>query len=88
MPQIELSSVDREGKVDHEGSRWHRLVVRPLLAPLRDAEILEVHGADGEPPYLVRWSDDGHEGLMFPASDATIEHFNHEAKQTKEREAQ
>jgi len=37
------------------------------------AEILEVHGENGEPPYLVRWADDGHEGLIFPGSDATVE---------------
>ncbi len=41
----------------------------------RDCEILEVHSADGGPPYLVRWSDDGHEGLFFPGSDAVIEHY-------------
>jgi hypothetical protein len=23
----------------------------------------------------VQWSDDGHVGLFFPASDAVIEHF-------------
>jgi hypothetical protein len=40
----------------------------------RDAEILDVRGEKGEPPYLVRWSDDGHESLMFPGSDAVIEH--------------
>ena len=40
----------------------------------RDAEILEVRGEDGGPPYLVRWEDDGHEGLLFPGSDAVIEH--------------
>jgi Domain of unknown function (DUF1918) len=40
----------------------------------RDGEILEVQGDDGNPPYLVRWSDDGHEGLIFPGSDAYIEH--------------
>jgi hypothetical protein len=39
----------------------------------RDGEILEVHGENGEPPFLVRWSDDGHEGLVFPGSDATVE---------------
>jgi hypothetical protein len=33
----------------------------------RDAEILEVRGQDGAPPYLVRWSDDGHVGLVHPA---------------------
>lgn len=40
----------------------------------RDAEILEVRGEDGSPPYLVRWSEDGHEALVFPGSDAVIEH--------------
>lgn len=43
--------------------------------PNRDAEILEVHGADGAPPYLVRWAADGHIGLFFPGSDAVVEHF-------------
>ncbi len=37
----------------------------------RHGTVLEVHGADGEPPYLVRW-DDGHEGLFFPQGDATV----------------
>lgn len=41
---------------------------------VRDAEILEVHGSDGTPPYLVRWSDSGHEGLVFPGPDAMVEH--------------
>ncbi|MGZ8580847.1 MAG: DUF1918 domain-containing protein [Actinomycetota bacterium] len=41
--------------------------------PDRDAEILEVHGDDGAPPFLVRW-EDGHEGLMFPESDAEVVH--------------
>ena len=54
-----------------------RLVVKGHVVgePDRDAEILEVHGDDGQPPYLVRWADDGHEGLLFPGSDVTIEHF-------------
>ena len=38
----------------------------------RDGEIIEVHGADGTPPFLVRWSDDGHESLVFPGPDAHI----------------
>lgn len=41
----------------------------------RDAEILEVRGADGGPPFVVRWEADGHETLFFPGSDAVIEHF-------------
>jgi nitroimidazol reductase NimA-like FMN-containing flavoprotein (pyridoxamine 5'-phosphate oxidase superfamily) len=41
--------------------------------PDKDGEILEVHGADGASPYVVRWSDDGHEGLFFPETDATVQ---------------
>ena len=40
----------------------------------RDAKILEVRGKDGAPPYLVRWSDTGHEALVFPGPDASIAH--------------
>ena len=36
-------------------------------------EILEVRGQDGAPPYLVR-HDDGHEVLVFPGADASVEH--------------
>ena len=42
--------------------------------PNRDGEILEVHGEGGKPPYLVRWSDSGHEALLFPGPDAEIHH--------------
>lgn len=42
----------------------------------RDGEVLEVRGAEGEPPYLVRWSDDGHTALVFPGPDAVIEHYH------------
>lgn len=42
----------------------------------RHGEILEVRGPDGAPPYLIRWSDDGHEALVFPGSDVTIEHVD------------
>jgi hypothetical protein len=41
--------------------------------PRKVGEVLEVRGADGEPPYLVRWAD-GHEGLMFPGADAHVDH--------------
>lgn len=40
--------------------------------PDRDGEILEMHGEDGSPPYLVRWSDDGHEGLLFPGRERRL----------------
>ena len=37
----------------------------------REGDIVEVRGADGAPPYIVKWSD-GHEGLTFPGPDAHI----------------
>ena len=37
------------------------------------SEIIEVRGPDGAPPYLVR-HDDGQESLVFPGSDALVEH--------------
>ena len=40
----------------------------------RDAEILEVLGKDGSPPFLVRW-DDGHEAEVFPGSDMYVQHL-------------
>ena len=64
-----------------------RLVIKGhrVGEPDRDAEILEVHGQDGTPPYVVRWSEDGHEGLFFPGSDAVIEHFSHSAHRAHRR---
>jgi hypothetical protein len=41
----------------------------------RHGEIVEVRGADGAPPYLVRF-DDGHESLVFPGSDCVVEHVS------------
>jgi len=37
----------------------------------RDGEVLEVRGADGGPPYLVRWTD-GHTGLLYPGPGAIL----------------
>jgi hypothetical protein len=47
--------------------------------PVRDCEVLEVHGSDGGPPYRVRWGDNGHESLFFPGCDASVEHLEHAA---------
>jgi len=41
--------------------------------PERKGVITEVHGANGAPPYLVRWSD-GRESSFFPSSDVVVEH--------------
>jgi Domain of unknown function (DUF1876)/Domain of unknown function (DUF1918) len=51
-----------------------RLVIasRAVGGVVRDGEILEARGAGGGPPYLVRWSDNGHEALYFPGVDAHL----------------
>jgi hypothetical protein len=61
-----------------------RLVVRGRRSgePNRTAEILEVRGPDGSPPYLVRWVEDGHVGLFHPGSDAVVEHVKGRRKRT------
>jgi hypothetical protein len=52
-----------------------RLVVKAHNVGQKDrpGEVIEVHGESGEPPYVVRWLDDGHEGLIYPGSDVVIE---------------
>lgn len=65
--------------------RGDRLVVRSHASlPGRDAEILELTHPDGSPPYRVRWSDNGHEALVFPGPDAYVEHLTHETARRKE----
>ncbi len=40
--------------------------------PDRTAEIVEVHGETGHPPYVVRW-EDGHQSLIFPGPGALVQ---------------
>lgn len=56
-----------------------RLVVHSthVDGPVRDGEIVEVRHEDGTPPYVVRWSDTGHESLVYPGPDAEVQHFEH-----------
>lgn len=51
-----------------------RIVVHPnhLDEPIRDGEVLEVRGEAGAPPYVIRWSDDGHESLVFPGPGTQV----------------
>jgi hypothetical protein len=39
----------------------------------RHGVILEVRGEGGHPPYVVRF-DDGHETVMYPGGDFTVDH--------------
>jgi hypothetical protein len=60
------------------GDRFH---VRGTIVgqPEWTGEIIEVRGAGGEPPYLVRF-DDGHTSLVFPGPDAIIGHPSSKGK--------
>jgi hypothetical protein len=40
----------------------------------RQAEVIEVLGPDGTPPFKVRF-DDGHETLMSPGPDTVVRHI-------------
>jgi Domain of unknown function (DUF1918) len=59
-----------------KASPGDRLIVHShtIGTPDRDAEVVEVRGPGGEPPFLVRWSDTGHEGLLYPGPDAVVHH--------------
>jgi hypothetical protein len=39
--------------------------------PTRSGEVVEVRGPDGDPPYVVRWSD-GHIGVIYPGPGAVL----------------
>jgi len=41
-------------------------------SPDRHGRIAEVRGEGGDPPYLVAF-DDGHEALVFPGPDWSVE---------------
>jgi len=73
-----MTTATRYGSGELHAAVGDRLVVQCLHGPNRDAEILEVRHPDGTPPYVVRWSDTGHEGLVFPGSDAFVQHFAHD----------
>lgn len=50
------------------------LVIKGTTTELADQRglITEVHGADGGPPYVVRWLANDHVATVFPGSDAII----------------
>ena len=53
------------------GDRLH-VHGRNVGTPDQMSVIIEVRGTDGAPPYVVRHPD-GHEALVFPGSDASVE---------------
>jgi hypothetical protein len=67
-PTLEVAEV--RGTRASPGERL-RIHGRQVGEPTKEGEIIEVRGADGGPPYVVRF-DDGHEGLVVPSSDCEI----------------
>jgi hypothetical protein len=53
------------------GDTLHIFGTKPGVVA-RVGEIIEVHGEQGAPPYLVRFAD-GKEELVFPGPDARVE---------------
>jgi hypothetical protein len=50
----------------------HIILAPPTVdGPLREGEVIESRGEDGQPPYVVKWSD-GHEGLIYPGPGAVL----------------
>lgn len=66
------------GRSELKASSGDRVAVHGhhLREPERDGEILEVLGARGAPPYIVRW-DDGRVSTLYPGSDVFVQHFEH-----------
>jgi hypothetical protein len=50
------------------------LVLKGTTTELADQRgvIMEVHGADGAPPYVVHWLSNDHVATVFPGSDAIV----------------
>ena len=57
-----------------EAAQGDRIIVhgRTVGATDRHGVILEVRGEGGSPPYVVRF-DDGHETVVFPGGDFSVE---------------
>lgn len=60
-----------------QASPGDRIIIKghKIGEPNRDGRVIETHGPDGGPPYLVEWGDTGHQTLFFPGPDAVVEHF-------------
>ncbi|MCC5475157.1 DUF1918 domain-containing protein [Streptomyces sp. NPDC059680] len=46
----------------------------------QESEVVEVLGAEGSPPYRVRFKD-GHEAIMSPGPDCQVKHRDDQANQ-------
>ncbi len=69
-----VADVPSNQEVAAMASPGDRIIIRgrTVESPDRHGEITEVRGADGGPPYYVRF-DDGHMTLVYPGTDFIIE---------------
>lgn len=76
-PAAEKAPESRRPPSDLRAAPGDRLVIRGhhLGEPDRDAEILEALGEGGTAPFRVRWSETGREALLFPGTDAVVDHI-------------
>lgn len=78
LPVPARGSAPHEPRIGRRQARvGDQLVVHGHLSnqPVRDGEILSVNTPAGDPPFLVRWSDDGHVSFIYPGPDAEIRHL-------------
>ena len=61
-----------------KATQGERIIIRGRTVGSSDrhGEIIEVRGADGAPPYLVRF-DDGHETVVYPGGDFAVDKPHH-----------
>lgn len=70
-----LGRVDRaEGRNVMQAAVGDRVVVlgAHVDEATREGEVVEVHGEQGGPPWVVRWSRDGRETLFYPGPDVQV----------------
>lgn len=60
------------GAVKAQPGDWIVVEATHVGEARRRGEVLEVRGDDGDPPFLVRWSDGDHEALVFPGGGAHV----------------
>lgn len=72
-PNRPFDSKGRKHVMRADHGDW--LIVESLHtgAVRRRGMVLETHGSGGSPPFLIRWTDDDHESLVFPGPDAHVE---------------